>query len=189
MIVWIFVAIALGGGAAAALVENMRTATLSLWIASLAVGGVYLTLGAEALAIVQWIVSTLAAISFIFFAAMFGEYDRATSEERVSSSGGPWMARLQSISRAQIVAFGLSAVIGIAFVLVVWQGSADLPEGTLAIPDKNNDLIALGRVLIDHHLLSLEVLATTLFLVLVGGGIIARPEASSGETQEKDASC
>jgi NADH:ubiquinone oxidoreductase subunit 6 (subunit J) len=178
MIVWIFVALALGGAAAAATVANMRTATLSFWIASLAVGGVYLTLGAETLAVIQWIVCTLAAISFIFFAAMFGEFDDATSEPRTKATP-------RTFDRGQVVALGLAALIGIAFVVVIRIGAADLTESSLVIPNQGNDLLALGHVLTTNHLLSLEVLGMTLLLILVGGGVIARPEPHDNEAESR----
>ena len=34
--------------------------------------------------------------------------------------------------------------------------------------------------MIGNHLISLEVIALTLFLVVVGGGIVARPEGTPG---------
>jgi NADH:ubiquinone oxidoreductase subunit 6 (subunit J) len=183
-IVWIFAAIALGGAACASVVENMRTATLSLWIVGLALGGVYLTLGAETLAVIQWIVCTLAAISFIFFAAMFGEYDVEGSSEKKSLS---WGERFRAVDRAQVAAIGLAAIIGVAFVAVVRIGSADLPESSLEIPKEANDLLAFGHILTTHHLLSLEVLAMTLLLILVGGGVIARPEPREPDDAENEA--
>ena len=58
---WICSALAVTAAAFAAFVRDLRRAVLALWIASLAVGGVYLSLNAELLAVVQWIASTLVA--------------------------------------------------------------------------------------------------------------------------------
>lgn len=162
---WVFAAIVLGAGALACFVGDLRRAVLALWVAGLGVGAIYLTLGAEVLAIVQWIVSTLVAISFIFFSAMFGEY-------------GPGEGL--RLDRGLVKA-GLGVAVGAAFAWVVWSGTFGVPEDLVGHPAEGTDIAALGRSLTREHLLSLEVLALTLFLVLVGGGVIARPDAESAE--------
>jgi NADH:ubiquinone oxidoreductase subunit 6 (subunit J) len=53
------------------------------------------------------------------------------------------------------------------------------------MPAAGNDLASLGKVMVENHIISLEVLALTLFLILVGGGVVARPE-SSGDGNEKN---
>lgn len=160
MIAWVFSVLTILAVAVAAFVNDVRRATLALWIAGLGVGCIFLTLGAEVLAILQWIVSTLVAISFVFFAVMFGEYGK----------------QHQLMDRRRAVALALCGVIGAAFAGVVWLGGAPLPGELLAVPTSGNDMQAVGRTLTDNHLLSLEILALTLFLVLIGGGVVARPE-------------
>ena len=167
---WIFAVITLAAGLIAAIVENMRRATLALWIAGLGMGGIYLTLGAETLAIIQWIISTLGAISFIFFAVMFGEYG---AEEKKGE-------------RRRLLKSALALVLGAAFSAVIYLGAGKLPEGFLGIPTGGNDLAALGQTMTQDHLLSLEVLALTLFLVLVGGGVVARPERNPANGEALD---
>lgn len=169
MIFWIFSAIMLVAGLIAALAENMRRATLALWVAGLSMGGIYLTLGAEMLAIVQWIVSTLVAISFIFFAAMFGEYPSPEGESEFKMD----RKKALSVGGALLIGFGLAAV--------VYFGGNELPKELLSIPKEGNDISAIGRMVTDNHFVSLEVLALTLFLALIGGGVIARPEKAEQE--------
>jgi NADH:ubiquinone oxidoreductase subunit 6 (subunit J) len=53
----------------------------------------------------------------------------------------------------------------------------------MTLPAQGNDLFSIGKVLTDHHLLALEVLAMTLLLVLVGGGAVARPESGNGDPE------
>jgi NADH:ubiquinone oxidoreductase subunit 6 (subunit J) len=162
MISWIFIVVILGAVFVAAFVSDMRRAALALWVASLATGGLYLTLGAELLAVIQWIVGTLIALSLVFFSAMFGDYG-ARAEK--------WSLR----SAARVF---MPVIIGAGFAVVIGVGSfgfgriGPMPVGGLP----GNDLAAIGKELIGNHLISLEVLALTLFLVLIGGGIIARPE-------------
>src|SRR5688500_17716981 len=79
MMGWIFAGVTLAAALMATFVGHMRRAILALWVAGLGVGGMYLTVGAEFLAIIQWIVSTLVTISFVFFAVMFGEYNSPSS--------------------------------------------------------------------------------------------------------------
>ncbi|MCM2322093.1 MAG: NADH-quinone oxidoreductase subunit J [Oligoflexia bacterium] len=154
----------------AAFVRDIRRATLALWIAGLGAGGIYLTIGAETLAIVQWVTSTLVAISFVFFAVMFGEYG--------SQKG--------FFDRKRALFYGLGLAIGVSFAGLIALGSGTIDAPMLEVPVSGNDLPALGKALTEDHLLSLEVLAFTLLMVLVGGGVLARPEPMDrGERKEE----
>ncbi len=161
---WAFAGLTLGAAVMATFVSYIKRAILALWVVGLGVGAVYLTVGAEFLAIIQCMVSTLVTISLIFFSVMFGEYQ---AEGAAKSSF--------RFSPAQIVQTLLSVALGVGFVGVIWVGVRGMPAENL---DQNSgsDLGALGRALTQHNLLSLEVLALILFLVLVGGGVIARLE-------------
>ena len=165
IVCWVFAGITLAAVVAATFVGDIRRAVLSLWVAGLSIGAVYITLGAEVLAIVQWIVSTLVAISFIFFSAMFGEY-------------GPG-ERFKFDRRLIKMSLGVAA--GGAFAWVIWFGTEQLYEGQLGQIVEGTDIASLGKAMTGQHLLSLEVLALTLFLVLVGGGVIARPICGNDE--------
>lgn len=160
MIAWIFAAITLIAVLIATFEGQMRRAILALWVAGIGVGAVYLTLGAEFLAIIQWVVSTLVAISFIFFSVLFGEYHAPSAP----SSPYPRLFVL------------LSLLLGGVFALFIGLGTEHLGASAINFVVQESDLITLGRKLTQDHILSLEVLALTLFLVLVGGGVIARSE-------------
>lgn len=175
MILWICGVLTLGAGLLACIMTDMRRAVLSLWVCSLGVGGIYLAMGAELLAIVQWIVSTVVAIAFIFYAVMFGEY---VSRDRDSEKIPPSKRILQAV---------LPALIGAGFSTVIIFGANHLPtiqpvevgpvptlDGAQVVERKN--VAVLGQVLTEHHFLSLEILGLMLFLVIVGSGVIARPE-------------
>jgi NADH:ubiquinone oxidoreductase subunit 6 (subunit J) len=158
VIFWICGIICLGAATLAAFLGDIRRSTLALWIAGLGVGGVYLALGAELLAIVQWIVSTVVAISFIFYSVMFGEY--GVADDRPASR--------------RALAAVMPLLLGLGFTFVIWLGTQDLsaPEPVSG----GADLAKLGRVLIGEQFLSLQVLGLMLFLLVVGSGVIARPE-------------
>ena len=161
---WAFAGLTLGAAIMATFFSNIKRAILALWVVGLGVGAVYLTVGAEFLAIIQCMVSTLVTISLIFFSVMFGEY-QPEGGSRPSFHFTP----------AQFIQTLLSIVLGAGFVGVIWVGVRGMPTENLnQIP--GNDLGALGRALTQDNLLSLEVLALILFLVLVGGGVIARLE-------------
>lgn len=169
MIWWVFSFIISIAVLFATFVTDIRRAILSLWVVGLGIGGLYLTLGAEFLAVVQWIISTLVAISFIFFAVMFGEYG--------SSDTATWKKRVLPIV--------LTVILGLSFAAIVWLGAGEVPEAALAFPTEGSDLVAIGKSLTQNHLLSLEVLALNLFIVLVGGGVIARPDKTEKKAEKR----
>lgn len=161
MIGWVFAAITLSAVLMATFVNHMRRAILALWVAGLGVGAMYLTVGAEFLAIIQWIISTLVTISFVFFSVMFGEYNAPKEKEQKKNR---WILTV------------LSLFLGAGFAAIIWLGAGNLPEAGLIEPAQPSDLNLVGKVLTQDNLLSLEVLALTLFLVLVGGGVVSRSE-------------
>ncbi|HLE00148.1 MAG TPA: NADH-quinone oxidoreductase subunit J [Bdellovibrionota bacterium] len=170
MIHWAFAFVTVAGGLAATFAGGLRLGVLSLWVAGLGIGAIYLTLGAELLAVIQWIISTMVSISFVFFSVMFGEYGAGNGNSKTRRTG---------------LIFGASLGLGLAFAAVIWLGAGTLPENMLVIPQAGNDLRSLGKKISEEHFLSLEVLALTLFTVLVGGGVIARPQAGQDDTVEE----
>ena len=161
----IFIAITLIATLGATFLRNMRRAILSLWIVGLGIGALYLTLGAEFLAIIQWIVSTLITISFIFFSVMFGEYNFVVIEKPYRSI---WMVGL----------FTLLIGGGFTFMIYLGSGPASIHFHSIVaqVSLEKLDLQSIGRALTQKNFLALEVLALILFLVLVGGGVVARIE-------------
>ncbi len=160
MMGWVFAGITFSAVLIATFERQMRRAILALWVAGIGVGAMYLTVGAEFLAITQWIVSTLVAISFVFFSVMFGEYNYTAPREKKGS----------------YLILVLSLLLGFGFSVVIWLGSKELPEVFLALNKEGSDLNSVGKMLTQDNLLSLEVLALILFLVLLGGGVVARSE-------------
>jgi NADH:ubiquinone oxidoreductase subunit 6 (subunit J) len=164
MISWIFGGLTILAAASATFAPDLRRSNLSLWIAGLSAGALYLTVGAELLAIIQWIVSTLVAIAILFFSSMYGQ-----SRELPEGRGARPVLKIL-----------LPLLLGLAFGVIIWHGAGFVDNDSLVPAGDGGDLQAMGRELIQKHLLSLEVLSLTLFLVLVGGGVIARPEGKGG---------
>ncbi len=156
----IFGILIVGAALLAALSRDLKQALLALWGAGLAAGGLYLYLGAEFLAVIQWILSTVITISLLFSAILFGEFREEGLRDGPKFS---WKVLLMGLP------LGLGFAIG---VLLGVEGSglttpAEVGGGTLR---------ALGRVLQDEHLLALEIVPIILFLFLIGAGVVARPE-------------
>lgn len=169
MIVFILCSlITLGAAGVATFWGDIRVSILALWVVGLGAGGLFLGLGAELLAIIQWIACTLVAISFLFYSVTFGEYgvqDKRPMSKKVTSAIVP-------------------SLLGLAFAAVIWLGTYKLPDRLLAgtvtqdAPAvQASNIAAMGRSVIREHLLSIEIMGVMLLLVVVGAGVIARPEA------------
>ena len=151
--------ITIAGAVAATFMDDVRRAILALWISGLGVGGLFLSSGAEMLAIIQWIISTLGVLSFIFYSVMFGEYHLKDTR--------PLKPKLISVI--------LPVLGGSAFTALIWTGTRDLPRLSEGVAGPQ-DMAALGKLLTENHLVSLEVLGLSLLLTIVGSGVIARTE-------------
>ena len=169
----------------ATLLPRTKHALLALWVVGLGVGGIYLSVGAEVLAIIQCIQSTLVTIAFVFFAVMFGEFAPPQGGSEAPPTGArkkvlgifykPGLNRPGQNRKDQLFLI-LSFLLGASFVVVIWLGTQGMPAGVQIGSNANAEdgIHALGHILAQDHLLSLEVLGLTLFLVLIGGGVIAR---------------
>jgi NADH:ubiquinone oxidoreductase subunit 6 (subunit J) len=160
IIFWLCCSITLIGAILATFAGDLRVSILALWVAGLGTGGVLLSLGAELLAVVQWIVSTLITLGLLIYGISYGEH--GVSDTRPRAQRG--------------VSAILPVLLGLSFSAVIWLGTRHLPAAGVFEPAAGQDLAALGKALLDRHLLSLEVLAVLLFLALVGAGVLARPE-------------
>jgi NADH:ubiquinone oxidoreductase subunit 6 (subunit J) len=170
----------------ASVVGDLRKAILALWLCGLGVGGVFLEQGAELLAVVQWLLSTLSAIAFVFYAMLLGEF------------GGPLRAETGSHSSLRsALRVGVPVVIGGAFVAAMGLGSSGVndsdfkkaagqlfgPEPLASLergPLLDGSLSDLGRVLAGGDFLTVEALGLMLFLALVGAAVVARQDRPTG---------
>lgn len=144
----------------ATFVADTRRAVLCLWLAGLALAGLYLDLGAEALALIQSIVATLGAIVALFFVLSFGEH--IVIDDRTP------VKRLATLT--------LPLLIGTGFSILIWLGMKDIP---LEAPMATGNLRGLGLSILDDHLISAELLAVALLVSVVSAGVVGRPERSS----------
>ena len=171
---------AVGGSALAVLLRDIRRAALAVWVAGLGVGAVEMSLGAEALAVSQWILSTVAVVTFVLFAVSFGEYRFDQAEKATAGAVAP-EGRFWTVARA-----AGPALLGFAFMGVIVFGYAPLekrgglPAPAQAVPAAT-DLGAIAGSLLHENFVALEAVALLLFLTLVGAGMVARPEKVAAE--------
>jgi NADH:ubiquinone oxidoreductase subunit 6 (subunit J) len=161
-IFWIASTLSVLGSLAATFAGDLRVAILALWITGLAAGGIQLALGAEVLAVCQWVISTLITLNLFFHSVTYGEHGAADPRLRGKRA----------------VAAIFPVLIGAGFGGVLWLGTRHLPIAGVIQPAPGQDLAALGKMLLEKHLLTLEMVAVLLFLAVVGAGVLARPERS-----------
>lgn len=150
---WICSGLAIGSGVLASLSSNMRRVALSLWVCGLSTGGIFLSLGAEFIAVFQWIVSTLIGISFVFYLVLFGSEKTEWRWSQVAPS----------------------LVFGVLFLTIMWFGIRQVPSRFI-YSENAGGLAKLGETLVSKHLLSVEILGVIVFLVVIGIGVVSRPE-------------
>jgi NADH:ubiquinone oxidoreductase subunit 6 (subunit J) len=169
-----------GGAVCSLFFEDMRRAAVSVWVAGLGAGAVEMALGAEVLAVTQWILSSVALVVFILFSVTFGEYrSRSTEEVTTAPQGKPALeSRAWRLARA----FG-PVLLGGAFMGVVFYGylplerrAASTMKVSLLGSFPGGDIRAVAQALLRENFVSLQIVALILLLVVVGAGVVSRPE-------------
>ena len=142
--------------------SQIRAVILCLWLMGLVVGGIYTLMGAEMLGFIQMVSATLTGVSLYFFSMIFGE--------KIENDEQP---KYQKIFHRVCVFLGAtlySVVLGLGFQPLLQQ---QLPNHiAFAVVDMN----ALGGKLTHEYILSFQIIALTFFIILIGGGVLARPE-------------
>ncbi|MGE4107421.1 MAG: NADH-quinone oxidoreductase subunit J [Bacteriovoracia bacterium] len=156
MVFWSFGILAVAAALVAAMAANYRLALFSLWVCGMALGASFLATGSEFLAVSQWVITSVCAVVFLFYVVLFGSRERP--------------ANFFYRATALLAAACLATVTGLAVRY--------LPEGgEVAFPP--NEVVQFGATLFGSQLLPLEILALTLFLVMLGVGVVSRSEGKS----------
>jgi NADH:ubiquinone oxidoreductase subunit 6 (subunit J) len=184
MSLWIGLVLAVGGAALAVILRDIRRASLAVWVAGLGVGAIEMSLGAEALAVSQWVLSTVALVVFILFAVSFGEY-RFDSEKKpaagaVLSEGRFW--RLARVAGPALLGFAFMGVVVFGYVPLEKRGALPAPP---QVAPAATDLGAIAGSLLRENFVALEAVGLLLFLTLVGAGMVARPERLQPEDEAR----
>lgn len=177
MTFWIFGSVAVLGAGVAVVSKDFSKVVLSLWITGIATGCVFQSLGAEVLAVLQWVAATLVALALLVFSLLFGEAKNAQTSGKFTRE-----AIVAAIRAGKWVPASAAVLAGLGFALVLVLASPEvsLHAGGQVAAEAGNDLAAVGAHVADHHMLSFEVLAFALLAAVVGGGAVARPDASVG---------
>ena len=154
----LFVILALYTVATAILAVRTETLTYSaLWLAAMLIGvaGLFLTLGAEFLAVIQVIIYAGAVVSLILFAIMFAQHRGSEPKPGSNRARG-----------------GLLALLFVLILSALLSGVGPwrvLPEG-------REGFLELGRTIFKDYLLPFEVLSVLLLAALVGAVFLAKRE-------------
>lgn len=133
--------------------RSVRASLICVWASAFFAGAAFLALGAEFLAIVQWIVSSVCTLGFLFFELMFGNENAWSSKTK----------------RYDAVAAALIALIFAATLVLTMQ-----KQGTGVLDHVS--MLDLGRAMLRRYFLLIQVLAVVLLVSVVGIGVIARAE-------------
>ncbi|OFZ79916.1 MAG: hypothetical protein A2583_06545 [Bdellovibrionales bacterium RIFOXYD1_FULL_53_11] len=165
MIFWMCGGVAMAAALLAMFAPGMRLVAMALWCVGAAVAGIFLVLGAEFLAIIQVIISTMVALSHVFYSSTFGEYEK----EDTRTPGN----RVVSLILPAAAGAGLSASLWFGLRQLPGMDAMMMPEGALKA---DQSLARIGKALAEDHSLGLEVLAVSLFVVIIGAGVAGRRE-------------
>ena len=155
---WGLAAVLVGAGLAVVLSKNLFHSVLWLALALIATAGVFLTLDAEFLAAVQFLLYTGGVVTVVVFAIVVTE--RLVGE------------RLSHTSRRVVVSGAVSAAILALLVRALSRAHIDMPK-----PPLTGDLTRqIGVSLLTRFALPFELLAVLLLVGLLAATYFARPE-------------
>jgi NADH:ubiquinone oxidoreductase subunit 6 (subunit J) len=128
----------------------------------ISVGAVYLSLGFETLAFVQWFLTFILSLAFSVYSYLFVDEPKETS----------WKV----IMRDQVIPGALVLLLSV----IVTLGAH---TAILAFSDfqRMEGVAAFGRRLIQEHLFAILLMGVILFLCIVGVGVLGRPEVKLKE--------
>jgi NADH:ubiquinone oxidoreductase subunit 6 (subunit J) len=121
------------------------------------VGSIYLTLGFETIAFVQWFLTLFMSLAFSVYSYLFVGETKERSWRRV--------VRDQVIPAILIMTLSL--------IISITSNSIIVAFGDF---QRMEDVATFGRRLIQQHLFAILLMGVILFLCIVGAGVLGRPE-------------
>ncbi len=150
------------GVSVATLSRSIRVVILSLWLVGLVVGAIYSSIGAEVLGFMQLAAATLTSVSFYFFSMIFGGEIESNEKEGVNHVFKQVLILIFSSFYSLILGFGFHSIVG--------------KQAPVNFQFSKVEMNLLGEKLINEYVISFELIVVTFFLILIGGGVLARPE-------------
>ena len=155
---WVMALATVGSAAGVAFTRDIVRSSLSLLGALLAVGGLYVLLGADFLGITQLLLYVGGVLVLLLFAVML------THRGGDRRGSNPFLGAKRGV--VLLVALGLGLG-GLAFV-TPWGGSLD--------PQEPPTTAKLGEIFLSSNLLVFELWSLLLLVALVGAVVVARKE-------------
>lgn len=141
--------------------KNPVTSALYLVLNLFCLAGIYLTLNAQFIAVIQVMVYAGAIMVLFLFVIMLLNLG---SEEALS----------EKISHRKIAAVGLGFAILMEIFYILGFGKDDLPSGDLAKGVEIGTVEYLGKMLFSEFLFPFEITAVLLLVAIVGAMILAK---------------
>lgn len=141
--------------------RNPVSSALYLVLNFFALGGIYLTLNAQFIAVIQILVYAGAIMVLFLFVIMLLNLG---DEERLT----------EKISYAKMAAVALSVGVFLEIVYIVGFSAGALPPGNLARGAEIGTIEAVGNVLYTSYLFPIEIVAVLLLAAVIGAVILAK---------------
>lgn len=125
---------------------------IALWLCGITLGAIYLHMGAEFLAIVQWLLSTLLCMALVFHAILLGDQDELPS-------GPQWF-----------VVLPLTTAL---FVVIGWVAYSSV-LGSVPLQWNYYGLMDFGKKLVSDYFLTVVVAGLGALIALIAIGSLER---------------
>ncbi len=173
---WALAIMTVGSAVMVGAVRNLIHAVVFLVLSFLGVAGLYITLSADFVGVVQILIySGAISILIIFAIVLTPQAGRDNSETSMLVPGF-------------VVAGLVATMLGYAAIATDWitcGGAGRLP----CFPDEegfDGTAQAIGEALLDKYILPFEIAAALMLVAMLGAIIIVRAEGTEGETGEVD---
>jgi len=158
---FIFASTSIGSGIMVITRRNPVSSALYLVLNFFSLAGIYLTLNAQFIAVIQILVYAGAIMVLFLFVIMLLNLG---DEERLA----------EKISYAKMAGVGLSVGVFLEIVYIVGFSAGALPPGDIAHGAAIGTIEAVGSVLFTSYLFPIEIVAILLLAAVIGAVILAK---------------
>ena len=170
-ILFIFAALATIVGAVLTIsVKNIMHACVFLLLTLLGVAGLYLTLGADFVSVIQLVVYVGGVVILMVFAVMLTSGSDGQKVNRFGLVKIPSMGNFRTYTLA-----GIFGVLVLMNVVKLYRNVFEMSR-LEKLPDYSPTVSRIGQSLVGTHVLAFEISSVLLLGALVGAAIISRPK-------------
>ena len=170
-ILFIFAALATIVGAVLTIsVKNIMHACVFLLLTLLGVAGLYLTLGADFVGVIQLVVYVGGVVILMVFAVMLTSGSDVQKVNRFGLVKIPSMGNFRTYTLA-----GIFGVLVLTNVVKLYRNVFEMSR-LEKLPDYSPTVSRIGQSLVGTHVLAFEISSVLLLGALVGAAIISRPK-------------